>query len=209
MTAPPLDSWDLRRDFLKLRTDEDFREFHLLDFEDLENYPGGRLPGLQHMISSMRVWQKLIRVLSVTPREKWSDSLCLKEGIDDYFKTEHGIGHRDRKLEIATAHSLRIFPPEKDGGPAEIVSFTVLGAMLDSIHAEKMQGYKTGYCAFEDCHECWIAKNGNERRRKYCEQHASIGSTRVWRENLRNGHKRRKRNRRKDTAHTRARAAAA
>lgn len=213
------DSWDLRSEFLALKADDEFVEFlrRTGDFDVKPQYlPGPRrgthaANSVAALAAHLREWQKLIKVLSEAPRGRWSDE-CVKQGLAHSFDTGYGALTHGEKFEIATSHCPKIHLPDKERDPVGLVADTVLGAMLDSIYAEKMQGYETRYCAFEGCPDWWIATDGNERRREFCKRHASSGTTRRWRERNNKGlirRKHKKRNKRKETVHARASATAA
>ena len=167
--SPDRDAWDLRREFLRLRADEDFLSFWRMGkFDESRRLPESSAK----LIAHMREWQRLIHVLARTPRQEWNLTLCLGSKF-------HPIMFEN----ATTAHSLKMFPGEKDGAPAEIISGTTIGAILDTIHLEKIEGYKIKCCELPGCLETFPA---GAYGRKYCKGHASVATTRRYREKEKN-----------------------
>ena len=164
---PDRDGWELRKWFVDLRTDDEFREFLRLT----GNFDGERLPdSYAKMLANMREWQCLIRDLSRTPRQKWASLQAKYSGA---------------KLERATTgHSLTIFPADKDGAPADIISHTTVGAMLDTVHVEKIEGRRVRWCALEGCLQTFQVSPRSPK--KYCcKKHTGVARTRRYRKKLR------------------------
>ncbi len=114
-------------------------------------------------------WDSAFSVLSKTPRQKWTWSLCFKNGFEP------------RSFEMATtAHHLRLHPPVRDGAPADIISHYALDAMLDTIHVEKIEGYAIQCCELPGCLRTFQRRTGHKML--YCTpEHASLATTRRWR----------------------------
>jgi hypothetical protein len=177
MGGPDCDSRKLLVEFLGLKTDADFQGFLDGDFDD------DLRPMVHGYIAYLREWQRLIHVLSKTPRQKW-DAQQVQDGRwkDSALRAKFNFDHK--KFERATVHPLTLFPGRKDGDPAEVVSHTKLGAMLDVVHIKKMEGFKERPCALDGCLQTFPVKTGH--RQKYCcNGHTTLANTRKWRERLR------------------------
>jgi hypothetical protein len=166
ITAAPHNSFELRDLFLGLKTDEEFSRFNGVINGCFDNGP-------LRSVDFLRQWQRLIHVLSKTPRQRWTWRLC------------HRLGFEPRKFEMATtAHDLRIYWPARDGAPADIVSHCALDAMLDAIHIEKSEGYAIRCCALPECLRTFQRRTAHKML--YCTpEHASLATTRRWRRKVR------------------------
>jgi hypothetical protein len=170
------DSEKLRREFMELRTDEQFTRF----FGERGDFDQGPLPeSMKVAIAQMHEWQRLLRVLSRTPRGQWGDALWHGgRPLDSQLRAKYGFSHT--MFERAVTHRMSIIPGSKDGAPAEIISHTTLDAMLDVLHVEKMEGYEIRCCKLKGCLGTFQKKD-NYAKKYCCPEHANLASVRRFR----------------------------
>lgn len=156
------DAWTVRQRFLELRSERDFLDF----LAELGHFSASLAKGKRGTwgMDAFRCWQQVFRQFLKRSPEKW----------EDYVQTLIVPGFDTRRIiqALNEASKFRIhFRWRKSKHAAALMANDVVAAIFATIHIDRLQGSKYGFCARPDCQKPFKIKSGH--RRIYCKMYCA------------------------------------